>query len=47
MPYKSKERDLTWHRAKMRERRLRLKGRVVTPIVTPKADADGYPVYDD
>ena len=42
-PYKSKERDRMWHKLKMRERRavLRLKGRFVTPSVTPRIDADG------
>ena len=48
MPYKDKERDRRWHKAKMRERRaiLRLDSRVVTPSVTPKIDADGNPIPD-
>ena len=43
MPYKNKQKDRQWHKAKMRERRaiLRLNGRFVTPSVTPKRDADG------
>jgi len=48
MPYKDKEQDKQWHKVKMRERRarLKLKGRFVTPRVTPAIDADGNPIPD-
>lgn len=48
MPYKNKEADRQWHKLKMRERRqvAKLRGRVVTPSVTPRVDAEGYPMPD-
>ena len=46
MPYKNRDKDRQWHKLKMRERRqtVKLRGRFVTPSVTPTVDADGYPV---
>lgn len=48
MPFKSKDKDKQWHRLYMRRKRtiLRLNSRFVTPSVTPKVDADGYPLPD-
>jgi hypothetical protein len=51
MPYKDIQKNRTWHKNHMRTKRKLLKSvansKVVTPVVTPKVDADGYPVYDD
>ena len=51
MPYKDIQKNRTWHKEHMRTKRKliksKLNGRIVTPVVTPKCDADGYPIYND
>jgi len=51
MPYKDIQKNRLWHKNHMRDKRKLLKSvpkyGVVTPVVTPKCDADGYPIYND